>query len=122
MLRGMKFWELRLARIMYLEGAEAMEQQEAVRKKALEDLRWTPIERKMMILLLDSEWHPYTELHGCLWDDMAEPMEVGVHICNIRKKLKEIDRGIERGRRDGISCYRYVTLVPLVERNQSQLA
>lgn len=47
----------------------------------------TPTHARILSVLSDGKPHSYTELLKCLNDDQATAKELGVHICNLRKKL-----------------------------------
>lgn len=50
---------------------------------------WTPTEKRLLDALRDGQPHHPDELRALLNDDMADRATLSVHLCNMRKKLKD---------------------------------
>ena len=76
-----------------------------------QELRLTPIQRKMLEVLSDKKSHRPQELHACLNDDLGPLSNIGAHLTIIRKKLisAEMDIICETGTSD--TTYRLSRLV-----------
>ena len=58
------------------------------------EVKFTPTETRLLRMLSDGNRHLKTELMTCIEDDLANPMTVNYHLCNIRKKLRDRGEGI----------------------------
>ena len=59
----------------------------SVELPGLEEIRFTPTQRRIVDLLSDGEPHDKAEMRLCLYDDLGGDNNVHYHICQIRKLL-----------------------------------
>jgi len=67
----------------------------------------TPTQKRMLAVLQDGEPHDPIELHECLEDELADMVNVRVHVSALRKRLRAAGRDVVS--REG--CYRLVRLI-----------
>lgn len=72
---------------------------------------WSPIQRKMLTVLEDGEWHTTHELHDCLDDELAGKTAVPYHISIIRDKLDRNSLTVATMRMNGETYYRQTRLI-----------
>lgn len=84
----------------------------------IEDLHFTPTERRILKVLSDGKPHTRKELFACLPDDLASLSSIKPHLTKLRKKLRPLGQEIvcliEKHVR-----YQHVHVVPVNERQDA---
>lgn len=80
-------------------------------------VQYTPTEERMLTLLKDGHPHVIKELKIVAGDDGMNDNAVQVHLCNIRKKLREDCQDIMSTYKDWKWQYQLVWLSPSAVRN-----
>jgi hypothetical protein len=75
--------------------------------------KYTPIQQRILTMLSDGLSHTAEELRGCLSDEFVDLAAVTQHIHHLRQKLKEKGQDILHRKRDGVSSYAHVRVVPI---------
>lgn len=72
---------------------------------------FTPTEVRILNVLADGQPHPVAELMKCLDDELAERVNLQMHISRIRKKLAPVGQWIVCQVGEGPRSYRHIQKV-----------
>lgn len=79
------------------------------------DLKYTPTQKRILSVLSDGMPHLHEELRGCLNDELSCDVNLRMHLCLLRKKVRTLGQDIICELKGGKSYWRHIIVVPITD-------